>query len=281
MFAKSDASECREEEDVLVLLGSASPASATLSPLACSADDDDDEDDGAQLGGGARRGREAGPGAGGDSAWASLAGREGWPGPGRECKRRAARARARAAPRGARSAESAQRIKRTRRLKANNRERNRMHNLNAALDALREVLPTFPEDAKLTKIETLRFAHNYIWALTETLRLADHCGGGGLPGVLFSEAVRLSPRGAGAAPSSGGSSSGGDSPSPASAWSATHSPAPSSAASSGAGAGSSSTSPCSCTFSPASPAGSDLDFWPPPPEKLRHAPPLALLGDCL
>lgn len=48
-----------------------------------------------------------------------------------------------------------------------------MHNLNSALDALRGVLPTFPEDAKLTKIETLRFAHNYIWALTQTLRLAD------------------------------------------------------------------------------------------------------------
>ncbi|NWQ92882.1 NGN2 protein, partial [Burhinus bistriatus] len=71
-----------------------------------------------------------------------------------------------------RTVETAQRIKRNRRLKANNRERNRMHNLNAALDALRDVLPTFPEDAKLTKIETLRFAHNYIWALTETLRLA-------------------------------------------------------------------------------------------------------------
>ncbi|NWJ05321.1 NGN2 protein, partial [Crypturellus undulatus] len=63
-------------------------------------------------------------------------------------------------------------LRRSRRLKANNRERNRMHHLNAALDALRDVLPTFPEDARLTKIETLRFAHNYIWALTETLRLA-------------------------------------------------------------------------------------------------------------
>uniref|UniRef100_A0A8D0KG14 Neurogenin 1 n=1 Tax=Salvator merianae TaxID=96440 RepID=A0A8D0KG14_SALMN len=64
-------------------------------------------------------------------------------------------------------------IKRTRRVKANDRERNRMHNLNAALDELRSVLPTFPDDTKLTKIETLRFAYNYIWALSETLRLAD------------------------------------------------------------------------------------------------------------
>uniref|UniRef100_A0A8D0EVX8 Neurogenin 3 n=1 Tax=Strix occidentalis caurina TaxID=311401 RepID=A0A8D0EVX8_STROC len=59
--------------------------------------------------------------------------------------------------------------KRSRRMKANDRERNRMHHLNSALDALRSVLPTFPDDAKLTKIETLRFAHNYIWALTQNL----------------------------------------------------------------------------------------------------------------
>ena len=61
-----------------------------------------------------------------------------------------------------------------RRVKANDRERNRMHNLNSALDDLRSILPMLPNDAKLTKIETLRFAHNYIWALTETLRMADH-----------------------------------------------------------------------------------------------------------
>ncbi|XP_071440060.1 basic helix-loop-helix neural transcription factor TAP-like [Hetaerina americana] len=61
------------------------------------------------------------------------------------------------------------RIKRARRNKANDRERNRMHLLNRALDRLRCVLPTFPEDTKLTKIETLRFAHNYIWALTQSL----------------------------------------------------------------------------------------------------------------
>lgn len=60
-----------------------------------------------------------------------------------------------------------------RRVKANDRERHRMHNLNSALDALRGILPVLPEDTKLTKIETLRFAHNYIWALTETLRMAD------------------------------------------------------------------------------------------------------------
>ncbi|KAM9312429.1 neurogenin-1 [Gastrophryne carolinensis] len=66
-------------------------------------------------------------------------------------------------------------IKKTRRVKANDRERNRMHNLNSALDELRSILPCFPDDTKLTKIETLRLAHNYIWALSETLRLADQC----------------------------------------------------------------------------------------------------------
>ncbi|KAJ8680658.1 hypothetical protein QAD02_016445 [Eretmocerus hayati] len=61
------------------------------------------------------------------------------------------------------------RIKRNRRMKANDRERHRMHTLNDALERLRLALPTFPEDTKLTKIETLRFAHNYIWALQQTL----------------------------------------------------------------------------------------------------------------
>lgn len=54
-------------------------------------------------------------------------------------------------------------------MKANDRERHRMHTLNDALERLRMALPTFPEDTKLTKIETLRFAHNYIWALSQTL----------------------------------------------------------------------------------------------------------------
>ncbi|KAI5631945.1 hypothetical protein NE865_15346 [Phthorimaea operculella] len=41
---------------------------------------------------------------------------------------------------------------------------------------LRCVLPTFPEDTKLTKIETLRFAHNYIFALSQTLEALDNLG---------------------------------------------------------------------------------------------------------
>lgn len=71
------------------------------------------------------------------------------------------------------SPEVVAKIKRTRRVKANDRERNRMHSLNGALDTLREVLPTNNDDAKLTKIETLRFANNYIWALSETLKMLE------------------------------------------------------------------------------------------------------------
>lgn len=68
-----------------------------------------------------------------------------------------------------RSPAQVMRIKRHRRIKANDRERNRMHTLNEALEKLRLVLPTFPEETKLTKIETLRFAHNYIFALEQVL----------------------------------------------------------------------------------------------------------------
>ncbi|XP_036293871.1 neurogenin-3 [Pipistrellus kuhlii] len=90
------------------------------------------------------------------------------------CRGAARRLRARRGGRSRPKSELAlSRQRRSRRKKANDRERNRMHHLNSALDALRGVLPSFPDDAKLTKIETLRFAHNYIWALTQALRLAD------------------------------------------------------------------------------------------------------------
>ncbi|XP_037540101.1 neurogenic differentiation factor 4 [Nematolebias whitei] len=58
---------------------------------------------------------------------------------------------------------------RTRRIKANARERSRMHGLNNALDNLRRVMPCYSKTQKLSKIETLRLARNYIWALSEVL----------------------------------------------------------------------------------------------------------------
>lgn len=61
------------------------------------------------------------------------------------------------------------RQKKFRRIKANDRERQRMHLLNGALEKLRLVLPAMPQDQRLTKIETLRFAHNYIYALSQAV----------------------------------------------------------------------------------------------------------------
>lgn len=58
---------------------------------------------------------------------------------------------------------------RTRRVKANARERSRMHGLNDALESLRRVMPCFSKTQKLSKIETLRLARNYIWALSDSL----------------------------------------------------------------------------------------------------------------
>lgn len=129
----------------------------------------------------------------------------------------------------ARSDATVQVVKKNRRLKANDRERNRMHNLNDALDTLRGVLPAFPDETKLTKIETLRFAHNYIWALSETIRIADLQAGksGHAP-------LRLSPACLPEAPSPG---------SDACSWSPSGS--------------SSSSSPAYCASSPGSPAGPD------------------------
>ncbi|XP_020846754.1 neurogenin-1 [Phascolarctos cinereus] len=159
-------------------------------------------------------------------------------------------------------------IRKTRRVKANDRERNRMHNLNAALDELRSVLPTFPDDTKLTKIETLRFAYNYIWALAETLRLADQCLQGPPKELLLP--AYLHPA---------------DSPSSASdgeSWISSASPAAASSSSSS----SSFSPPSSCCSSsplsnPSSPAASedfgygnpDPLFFPGLPKDLVHGAP--------
>ncbi|XP_007899053.1 neurogenic differentiation factor 6-A [Callorhinchus milii] len=58
-----------------------------------------------------------------------------------------------------------------RRHEANARERSRMHGLNDALDSLRKVVPCYSKTQKLSKIETLRLAKNYIYALSEILRM--------------------------------------------------------------------------------------------------------------
>uniref|UniRef100_A0A3Q3B8A0 Neuronal differentiation 4 n=1 Tax=Kryptolebias marmoratus TaxID=37003 RepID=A0A3Q3B8A0_KRYMA len=58
---------------------------------------------------------------------------------------------------------------RARRVKANARERSRMHGLNDALENLRSIMPCHSKTQKLSKIETLRLARNYICALTEAL----------------------------------------------------------------------------------------------------------------
>jgi hypothetical protein len=53
---------------------------------------------------------------------------------------------------------------------ANTRERNRMHGLNSALDNLRNIVPLANHHQKLSKIETLRLAKNYIRALSSMLK---------------------------------------------------------------------------------------------------------------
>lgn len=57
------------------------------------------------------------------------------------------------------------------RLKINGRERKRMHDLNMAMDGLREVMPYAhgPSVRKLSKIATLLLARNYILMLTSSL----------------------------------------------------------------------------------------------------------------
>ncbi|CAH1263278.1 NEUROG2 [Branchiostoma lanceolatum] len=74
-----------------------------------------------------------------------------------------------------------------RRKSANSRERDRMHQINYAFEALRCVVPKLPPSAaqeaceagKMTKITTLRLAMNYISALQQLLKDDDD---GNVPG---------------------------------------------------------------------------------------------------
>ena len=68
--------------------------------------------------------------------------------------------------------------KRQRRNAANMRERNRMHVVNFAFDRLREVVPSYPANRKLSKIETLRMACSYIQELTNLLKNTTVMQGG-------------------------------------------------------------------------------------------------------
>ena len=58
---------------------------------------------------------------------------------------------------------------RNKRLQANSRERKRMHTVNSAFDELRELVPTYPTNRKLSKIDTLRLACTYIQDLVSVL----------------------------------------------------------------------------------------------------------------
>ncbi|KAM4709952.1 transcription factor ATOH1 [Discoglossus pictus] len=60
-------------------------------------------------------------------------------------------------------------VQKQRRLAANARERRRMHGLNHAFDQLRNVIPSFNNDKKLSKYETLQMAQIYINALSDLL----------------------------------------------------------------------------------------------------------------
>lgn len=60
-------------------------------------------------------------------------------------------------------------VLRKRRVDANARERRRMESLNVAFDKLREVIPSFGDNSKLSKYETLQMAQTYIAALKDLL----------------------------------------------------------------------------------------------------------------
>lgn len=55
-----------------------------------------------------------------------------------------------------------QTISKPKRGQANRRERVRTENVNVGFEKLRKIIPTDPEDRKLSKIEVLRLATSYI-----------------------------------------------------------------------------------------------------------------------
>ncbi|XP_058060392.1 protein dimmed [Anopheles bellator] len=84
-----------------------------------------------------------------------------------------------------------------RRLESNERERMRMHSLNDAFQSLREVIPHVKKERRLSKIETLTLAKNYITALTDVIIVMRGEGEAaaalapGTPGLLLHNAIPL------------------------------------------------------------------------------------------
>ncbi|XP_012677821.1 oligodendrocyte transcription factor 4 [Clupea harengus] len=83
------------------------------------------------------------------------------------------------------------------RLKVNSRERKRMHDLNEAMDGLREVMPYAqgPSVRKLSKISTLMLARNYILMLSSSLDemkklVGEVYGSGGVQGHVARRVVQ-------------------------------------------------------------------------------------------
>uniref|UniRef100_A0A182KH67 BHLH domain-containing protein n=1 Tax=Anopheles christyi TaxID=43041 RepID=A0A182KH67_9DIPT len=86
-----------------------------------------------------------------------------------------------------------------RRLESNERERMRMHSLNDAFQSLREVIPHVKKERRLSKIETLTLAKNYITALTDVIIVmrgeGEAAANGGLPLAGGTPAVPLTDAG--------------------------------------------------------------------------------------
>ena len=55
-----------------------------------------------------------------------------------------------------------------------NREKRRLNNINSAFECLKKVIPTFPFEKRLTKIDTLRLAISYIQMLEAILKSEQH-----------------------------------------------------------------------------------------------------------
>ncbi|XP_053700616.1 oligodendrocyte transcription factor 4 [Synchiropus splendidus] len=101
------------------------------------------------------------------------------------------------------------------RLKVNSRERKRMHDLNQAMDGLREVMPYAhgPSVRKLSKISTLLLARNYILMLSSSLeemkKLVGEAYGAGAPSrsvaahLQLHQPLRSAPAAARSPPSAG------------------------------------------------------------------------------